>query len=86
MSLGKPEAALKRDLEGIASDLKWSAVELKRIAHRLETPDREALLRMVETFTQCEARLSYHAEEVRAGRIVSSSGEPAQGTSVSLED
>ena len=26
---------LKRDLQGIASDMKWSAVELKRIADRL---------------------------------------------------
>ena len=32
MELNKPEQDLKRDLQGIASDLKWSAVELKRIA------------------------------------------------------
>lgn len=31
MALNKEEQDLKRDLQGIASDLKWSAVELKRI-------------------------------------------------------
>jgi len=35
MTLGKEEQVLKRDLQGIASDLKWSAVELIRIAERL---------------------------------------------------
>ena len=35
MPLTQPNHDLKRDLQGIASDLKWSAVELKRIAERL---------------------------------------------------
>ena len=35
MRLYKPTQELRRDLQGIASDLKWSAVELKRIAERL---------------------------------------------------
>lgn len=35
MGLNKPNQDLKRDLQGIASDLKWSAVELMRIAERL---------------------------------------------------
>ena len=30
MGLNKPEQDLKRDLQGVASDLKWSAVELLR--------------------------------------------------------
>ncbi len=29
MSLTKPNQELKRDLQGVASDLKWSAVELR---------------------------------------------------------
>jgi hypothetical protein len=46
MTLTKPNQDLKRDLQGIASDLKWSAVELVRIAERLSHagngPDAEA--------------------------------------------
>jgi len=34
MGLNKPEQDLKRDLQGVASDLKWSAVELLRVAER----------------------------------------------------
>lgn len=32
MPLTKPNQELRRDLQGLASDLKWSAVELIRIA------------------------------------------------------
>lgn len=35
MPLTKPNQDLKRDLQGIASDLKWSAVEPMRIAEVL---------------------------------------------------
>lgn len=41
MSLAKPNQDLKRDLQGIASDLKWSAVEPMRYDRRhlaLQTP------------------------------------------------
>lgn len=34
MTLTKPNQDLRRDLQGLASDLKWSAVELMRIAVR----------------------------------------------------
>lgn len=34
--------SLRRDLQGIASDLKWSAVELVRIAERLSVVGNEA--------------------------------------------
>lgn len=35
MEQNKPKQDLKRDLQDIASDLKWSTVELKRIVERL---------------------------------------------------
>ncbi len=74
MSLTKPNQDLKRDLQGIASDLKWSAVELMRIAERLSLAgnkaDAQAVLRMLTVFHDGEDRLAGYADEVKAGRIV----------------
>ena len=74
MALNKEEQDLKRDLQGIASDLKWSAVELKRIAERLSQSgheaDAQAVLRMCTVFQAGENRLVGYADEVKAGRIV----------------
>ena len=74
MPLTKPTQALKRDLQGIASDLKWSAVEQKRIAERLSQTgheaDAQAVLKMCTVFQAGEDRLAGYADEVKAGRIV----------------
>ena len=74
MGLNKPEQDLKRDLQGVASDLKWSAVELLRVAERLShagnEADAQALLRMCAVFHADEVRLTAYAGEVGAGRIV----------------
>ncbi len=74
MTLTKPNQGLKRDLQGIASDLKWSAVELMRIAERLSLEgneaDAQAVLKMLTVFHADEDRLAGYAEEVKAGRIV----------------
>lgn len=68
MELSKPKQGLKRDLLGIASDLKWSAVELMRIAERLSLagnePDAQAVYRMIALFQSDEARLQSHATEI----------------------
>ncbi|WP_225571173.1 hypothetical protein [Pseudomonas sp. Y24-6] len=73
MTLTKPNQDLKRDLQGIASDLKWSAVELMRIAGRLSLAgneaDAQAVLRMCTVFHDGEDRLVGYADEVRAGQI-----------------
>lgn len=65
---------LRRDLQGLAADLKWSAVELVRIAERLSQagnePDAQALHRMIKMFQIEEAKVSIIAEDVAAGRIV----------------
>ena len=74
MPLNKPEQDLKRDLQGVASDLKWSVVELLRVADRLSQAgneaDAQAVLRMCTVFHADEDRLTAYAEEVKAGKIV----------------
>jgi hypothetical protein len=66
--------ALRRDLQGLAADLKWSAVELVRIADRLSQagnePDAQALHRMIAMFQREESKLSSIVIEIVAGRIV----------------
>lgn len=51
MEINKPEQELKRDLQGVASDLKRSAVELMRIAERAilagNKPDAQAIMRLL---------------------------------------
>ncbi|MGX0890918.1 hypothetical protein AB7M22_002926 [Pseudomonas sp. ADAK2 TE3594] len=74
MTLTKPNQDLKRDLQGVASDLKWSAVELMRIAERASLagnePDAQAIMRMITIFHNNEDRLTAYADEVKAGGIV----------------
>ena len=74
MGLNKPVQDLKRDLQGVASDLKWSAVELVRIAERLSHtgngPDAEALRRMITVFQQGENRLDSWVKEINASQMV----------------
>jgi hypothetical protein len=65
---------LRRELQGIAADLKWSAVELVRIAERLSQagndPDAQALHRMIAMFQREELRLQGMVNDVAEGRIV----------------
>lgn len=74
MPLTKPNQDLRRDLQGLASDLKWSAVELKRIAERISLTgndaDAQAVLRMCRIFQDGEERLTGYAEEAHLGLIV----------------
>ena len=74
MGLNKPEQDLKRDLQGVASDLKWSAVELMRVAERLSQAgneaDAQAVLRMCAVLHADEDRLTAYASEVGVGKIV----------------
>lgn len=74
MGLNKPKQDLERDLQGVASDLKWSAVELLRVAERLSLTgneaDAQALLKMCTVFHADEDRLTTYADEVKTGKIV----------------
>lgn len=74
MPLTEPNQDLKRDLQGIASDLKSSAVELIRIAERLSLAgneaDAQAVLKMCTVLHADEDRLAGYLEEVKGGRII----------------
>ncbi|WP_336334649.1 hypothetical protein [Pseudomonas putida] len=73
MTLTKPNQDLRRDLQGLASDLKWSAVELMRIADRLSQVgnehDAQAVIRICQVMHAGEDRLLGYGEEVKVGRI-----------------
>ncbi|MEC4022157.1 hypothetical protein VSO52_05070 [Pseudomonas fulva] len=73
MTLTKPNQDLRRDLQGISSDLKWSAVELMRIAERLSLAgnehDAQAVIRICQVMQAGEDRLAGYGDEVKAGRI-----------------
>jgi hypothetical protein len=70
MWLNKDENELRRALQGIASDLRWSAVELLRIEKQLRLAgndvDAQAILRLCALFQGDEERLAGYAEEVKA--------------------
>lgn len=74
MALNKPNQQLRRDLTGSASDMKWSAVELMRIAERLSLagnePDAQAVLKIGIVLQATEDKLAGYADEVLDGRIV----------------
>ena len=73
MTLTKPNQDLKRDLQGIASNLKWSAVELMRVAERLSQAgneaDAQAVLKMCTVLHADEDRLVGYAGEVEIGLV-----------------
>nr|DAF79125.1 MAG TPA: hypothetical protein [Caudoviricetes sp.] len=79
MPLTKPNQDLKRDLQGVASDLKWSAVELMRIAERLSLAgneaDAQAVLKMCTVLHADEDRLAGYSDEVKSGQIIRSKPE-----------
>jgi hypothetical protein len=73
MWLNESENELRRDLQGVASDLRWSAVELLRIAEQLRQAgnevDAQAALKLCDLFQGDEDRLKGYAEEVKAKTI-----------------
>ncbi|AWM91774.1 hypothetical protein DJ564_13555 [Pseudomonas sp. 31-12] len=74
MWLNEDENELRRDLQGLASDLRWSAVELLRIAEQLRLAgndvDAQAAMKLCNLFQGDEERLAGYAEEVKA-KIIS---------------
>ncbi|MCP1418389.1 hypothetical protein J3D47_002632 [Pseudomonas laurylsulfativorans] len=70
MWLNESEQELRRDLQGLASDLRWSAVELLRIEQQLRQDgneiDAQAVQKLCALFQGDEAKLSGYAEEVKA--------------------
>jgi hypothetical protein len=79
MWLNEAEQELRRDLQGLASDLRWSAVELLRIEQHLRLSgneaDAQAMQRLCSLFQGDEEKLSGYAEEVKA-RLISRNKTP----------
>ena len=73
MWLNEAENELRRDLQSVASDLRWSAVELLRLADQLRQggndADAQAVMRLCDLFQGDEQRLAAYAEEVKAKAI-----------------
>ncbi|MVV52293.1 hypothetical protein EJA72_29280 [Pseudomonas sp. PB120] len=73
MRLNELEQEFRRDLQGVASDLRWSAVELLRLSEQLRRAgndtDAEAVMRLCDLFQGDEERLSGYAEEIKARAI-----------------
>lgn len=86
MPLTKPNQELRRDLQGLASDLKWSSVELMRIAVRLSEAgneaDAQAVIRICQVMQAGEDRLAGYGEEVKLGLIERSPATDLKGTNV----
>ncbi|RON24543.1 hypothetical protein BK660_02405 [Pseudomonas brassicacearum] len=70
MWLNEDENKLRRDLQSVASDLRWSAVELLRIEQQLRLAgnevDADAVLKLCALFQGDEAVLAGYSEEVKA--------------------
>lgn len=75
MGLTKPNQELARDLRSLASDFKWSAVALKRIAERLGLAGKEMDAQAVLKICIVLHKLAGDAGEVKAGRIVRDRGD-----------
>jgi len=73
MPLSKLNQELHADLIGAAADMKWFAVDLLRIAERLNLAgnevDAQAVMRITMTFVGNEERLNAYADEVKLGFI-----------------
>lgn len=73
MALTKPNQQLRRDLKEAAALLKWSGVNLMKMAVRLSDAgfERDAmeLLTIIGSFPDAEDKLAGYADEVKAGRI-----------------
>jgi hypothetical protein len=73
MSLNKPNQELRRDLLGIAADLKWTGVDLLQIAETLSLAGHESEAHTV--LLNDEEKLQRVLHEVAMGRIVRERGE-----------
>lgn len=73
MAFTKPNQQLRRDLKEAAALLKWSGVDLMRIAVRLSDAgfesDARELLKIISGFPDVEDKLTGYADEVSDQRI-----------------
>ncbi|MBK5551997.1 hypothetical protein JFU49_17205 [Pseudomonas sp. TH03] len=73
MRLNEFEQELQRDLQSVESNLRWSAVELLRLAEQFRLAgnevDAQVALRLREVLQGDEERLKSYADEVKARHI-----------------
>ncbi|MBK5417514.1 hypothetical protein [Pseudomonas sp. TH31] len=73
MRLNEFEQELQRDLQSVESNLRWSAVELLRLAEQFRQVgnevDAQVALRLREVLQGDEERLKSYADEVKARHI-----------------
>jgi len=73
MRLNEFEQELQRDLQSVESNLRWSAVELLRLAEQFRLAgnevDAQVALRLREVLQGDEERLKSYANEVKARHI-----------------
>lgn len=73
MPLTTPNQELRRDLKQAAALLKWSGVDLLKMAIRLSEAgfesDARELLTIIANFPNAEDKLEGYAEETKTGRV-----------------
>ena len=73
MPLTKPNQKLRRDLKEAAALLKWSGVDLMKMAIRLSEAgfesDARELLAIIASFPDAEDKLNGYAEEIKTGHV-----------------
>lgn len=78
MPLTKPNQELRHDLKEVAALLKWSSVDLMKMAVRLSEAgfesDAREILAITSGFPDAEDRLTEYSDEVKTGRIVRGEG------------
>ena len=82
MALTKPNQQLHLDLKEAAAILKWSGVDLMRMAVRLSEEGFESYSREILTilsgFPDAEDKLAGYADEVKAGLVVRDLSKPSK--------
>ncbi|WP_426125218.1 hypothetical protein [Pseudomonas sp. PSPC2-3] len=82
MPLTKPSQQLHLDLKEAAAILKWSGVDLMRMAVRLSEEGFESYSREILTilsgFPDAEDKLVGYADEVKAGLVVRDLSKPSK--------
>lgn len=85
MPSSKATQELQADLLGAASDLRWAAKELLRVAERLSlagnAADAQIVMRLTLNFCGNQERLEAYADEIKVGRLVRSGLGSAVGSS-----
>ncbi|WP_213878774.1 hypothetical protein [Pseudomonas sp. dw_358] len=74
MPSSKAIQELQADLLGAASDLRWAAKELLRVAERLSLAgndaDAQTVMRLTMNFCGNQERLEAYADEIKTGRLM----------------